>query len=174
MVLAGMPGPLSSTTIDPPSTVTETAGAISASSQASIALSTSSLSATFAYSYTSWPVWLTSSRRVQNSATRDTVKGTRVSLRFPCAAVVFSLLDLPRFVKTWLFKEADLACRTCCAGRSMPTTPVRRRPALRADCVCSIAMASSERVAGKPSRLADKCRRRPNPWAAFCVSDGRL
>jgi hypothetical protein len=89
MVVAGMPKPLSLIAIDPRSTVMEITGAISASSQASIALSVSSLSTTNAHSDTSWPVWFTSSRRVQNSVSRDTVKGTRVNFFLADFAGVF-------------------------------------------------------------------------------------
>jgi nicotinamide mononucleotide (NMN) deamidase PncC len=83
-----MPGPLSSITIDPRFTATEMTGGISASSQASIALSVSSLTMTSGHSSTSWPVWFTSFRRVQNSISRDTVKGTRVSFFFARVAGV--------------------------------------------------------------------------------------
>ena len=65
--------------IESPFTAIEMTGAISASSAASSALSFSSFRITNAHSQTSWPVWLTSSRRVQNSISRETLNGTRVS-----------------------------------------------------------------------------------------------
>ena len=66
-------------TIDPGSTAIEITGATSASSQASSALSTSSLSTTSGHCVMPCPVWFCSSRRVQNSISRETRKATRVS-----------------------------------------------------------------------------------------------
>ena len=72
MTLAGMPGPLSMMMILSPFTSTEMIGVIPASSQASKPLSISSLTTTSGHSQTSCPVWFTSSRRVQNSISRET------------------------------------------------------------------------------------------------------
>jgi hypothetical protein len=75
-----MPPALSWMVIDPGPTVMEITGATSASSQASSALSISSLSTTNGHSSYECPVWFCSSRRVQNSISRETLKATRVSL----------------------------------------------------------------------------------------------
>ena len=81
MVSVAMPSALSVTVIVPfLATLISISGATSASSAASRALSTSSLSTTSGQLSTSWPVWLTNSFSLQNSVKRETVKAKRVSL----------------------------------------------------------------------------------------------
>ena len=95
--------------IDPGSTAIEITGATSASSQASSALSTSSLSTTSGHSSTPCPVWFCSSRLVQNSISRETRKATRVSFGsgFACERTAWAL---PQFVKTETLAVGFLAC----------------------------------------------------------------
>src|SRR5689334_16371577 len=110
MVWAGKPGPLSAMTIVLSFTAIEITGATSASSQASSALSTNSLSTTSDHCQTSCPVWFTNSRRVQNSISRETVNGTRVSFLFADGSEVSRGSALPQFVKSASSDAADLAC----------------------------------------------------------------
>jgi len=67
MVAGAIPPALSVTVIDPPSTTMPIAGATPISSQASSALSTSSLRITSVHCSTAWPVCSTSSLCEQNS-----------------------------------------------------------------------------------------------------------
>src|SRR5262249_38293735 len=81
----GSPGPLSVTVIPDMSAATRREGAMSASSQASRALSSNSLTMTRGHSSRPWPVWVTSSFSEKKSITQLVLNVTRSS-RLPAAA----------------------------------------------------------------------------------------